>query len=96
MNTRKLAALVAAAVFAVAVASSAQAANITTQIVVSGLNRAVDLTVPPGDTQRLFVAERRGVIKIIVRDGGVIQGRLEMTRKAMPPGVIQTEEKIGV
>jgi len=25
--------------------------------------------------------------KIIVRDGGVIQGRCEMTRKAMPPGV---------
>jgi len=32
--------------------------------------------------------------KIIVRDGGVIQGRCEMTRKAMPPGVIQTEVKV--
>jgi len=58
-------ALFAAALTAILVAVPAQAAPLTTQTVVSGLNRAVDLAVPPGDTQRLFVAERRGVIKII-------------------------------
>jgi len=45
--------------------SSSRAATLTTQTIVSGLNRAVDLASPPGDTTRLFVAERRGVIKII-------------------------------
>jgi len=45
--------------------ASMHAANLSTQTIVSGLNRAVDIASPPGDTQRLFVAERRGVIKII-------------------------------
>lgn len=57
--------VVAGAAMVIAIGIPARAADITTQAIVTGLNRAVDLAVVPGDTQRLFVAERRGVIKII-------------------------------
>lgn len=65
MNHRKLTGVVFSAAVVAACAAPAFSATLTTQTIVSGLNRAIDLAVPPGDTQRLFVAERRGVIKII-------------------------------
>ena len=43
----------------------ASAVNLTTVTVASGLNRAVYVCSPPGDTTRLFIVERRGVIKIL-------------------------------
>lgn len=65
MLTRIMTGVVLMASLVLAIVVPAPAANLSTQVIVSGLNRAVDLAVPPGDTQRLFVAERRGVIKII-------------------------------
>lgn len=65
MISRKLTGVIISAMAFGAIAASANGATLSTQTIVSGLNRAIDLAVPPGDTQRLFVAERRGAIRII-------------------------------
>ena len=65
MKNRKLTGVVFSAGVVVACAVPGSGATLSTQVIVSGLNRAIDLAVPPGDTQRLFVAERRGAIRII-------------------------------
>lgn len=41
------------------------APNLALQLVTSGLSRPLDLTAPAGDTDRLFVAEQTGAIRII-------------------------------
>ncbi len=38
------------------------------EVVASGLEEAVDVTAPPGDTQRVFVVERQGRIRIVYTD----------------------------
>jgi glucose/arabinose dehydrogenase len=52
------------AVLAVSLAPPADAA-LTTERVASGLNRPVVCTAPPGDLDRLFIVEQRGVIRIL-------------------------------
>jgi len=53
------------AVASTALVQSASAVNLATVTVASGLNRAVYVCSPPGDASRLFIVERRGVIKIL-------------------------------
>ncbi|MBL9141299.1 MAG: PQQ-dependent sugar dehydrogenase, partial [Phycisphaerae bacterium] len=64
---------VCAAAMAVALFSTqgAAAQNISAQPFVSGLNKPMDLAQCPGDPSRMFVAEQRGVIKLI--KNGVVQ-----------------------
>lgn len=45
--------------------SFAGGTTLTAELVVGGLNRPVFCLAPPGDTARLFVVERRGVIRIL-------------------------------
>jgi glucose/arabinose dehydrogenase len=55
---------------AIAVAATASAQDLTTRLVVNGLDTPVWVGSPPGDTERLFIIEKRGAIRI-VRDGTV-------------------------
>ena len=47
------------------VESIAGGTTLTAELVVGGLNRPILCLAPPGDTTRLFVVERRGVIRIL-------------------------------
>lgn len=47
-------------------------APVTTVTVASGLNRPVYVCAPPGDTSRLFIVEKRGVIKILDLTTGTV------------------------
>lgn len=48
------------------------ATPLTTTRVASGLNRPIYVTAPPGDTARLFIIEKAGVIKILNFNTGVV------------------------
>ena len=88
----RLALKCALALFAVPLFAPGASAQITTERVASGLFRPVYVTAPAGDTERLFIVEQRGVIKILkngtvlpvpfldiqnrVNDGGNEQGLL--------------------
>ncbi len=50
---------------------TASAQSLGLEFVVGGISRAVDMAQAPGDFDRLYVAEKRGRIRVI--DGGVIQ-----------------------
>ncbi|MFO0962542.1 MAG: PQQ-dependent sugar dehydrogenase [Phycisphaerales bacterium] len=62
---------IAAILVAGALGAAAHAQNIAGQVVASGLTKPVMLTHAPGDYARLFVAEQRGVVKLI--KNGVLQ-----------------------
>ena len=66
MNMR----IFSSAAAATALAASASAQDLATRLVVDGLDSPVWVGAAPGDTGRLFVLEKRGVIRI-VRDGAV-------------------------
>ncbi|MEM8835558.1 MAG: PQQ-dependent sugar dehydrogenase [Planctomycetota bacterium] len=57
-------------------ASGAFAQSITTERVASGLNRPVHATHAPGDFDRLFIVEKRGVIKALDLNTGVVNSTL--------------------
>lgn len=58
---------------AVATALTAAAATpLTTVRVASGLNRPVFVTSPPGETARLFILKKAGVIRILDLDAGTV------------------------
>ncbi len=48
------------------VSPDARGVDLDRELILSGLDRPVFMTAPPGDTSRLFVVEQRGVIKIII------------------------------
>lgn len=57
-------------------AASAVGQSITTERVASGLNRPVYATHAPGDFDRLFIVEKRGVIKALDLNTGVVSPTL--------------------
>lgn len=50
------------------------ATPLTTTRVASGMNRPLFVTAPPGDTSRLFIVEKRGVIRILNIPGNTLNG----------------------
>jgi hypothetical protein len=60
----------AAALAAALAVHAAEASEMNTIRVASGLNYPVFATAPAGDTERLFIVEQRGVIRIL--EGGVV------------------------
>jgi glucose/arabinose dehydrogenase len=63
-NRKPRLSLVAALAALTTFVSITRGAVISTQVVVSAMNRPCFVTAPPGDTQRLFIVERRGAIRI--------------------------------
>lgn len=47
---------------------------ITREVVVTGMSSPLQVTAPPGDTERIFVVERGGLIRIIDKDTSTILG----------------------
>ena len=71
---------------AIALASSAGVAQLTTVRVASGLTSPTFVTAPDGDADRLFVTERAGRIRIVV-DGAILPTDfLDLTSKVIVTG----------
>lgn len=69
---RHWAALAAIAISLLTVTGTVRGAPVTTVSVATGLNRPVYACSPPGDTSRLFIVEKRGVIKILDLGSGTV------------------------
>ncbi len=53
--------------------------ELTTELVADGFSRPVFVTAPPGDTERLFVVQQRGLIRIIELGSGSGPGTVRST-----------------
>ncbi|MCP4246898.1 MAG: hypothetical protein GY778_07600 [bacterium] len=67
-------AIALSACWAASTAMAGAPTPLTTVRVASGLNRPIFATAAPGDFDRLFIVEKRGVIKILNLDTGVVNG----------------------
>jgi glucose/arabinose dehydrogenase len=70
MNAKR-ATLLCGGCAALVIGATVEAATpLTTERVAEGLNRPVFVTAPPGDTSRVFILEKSGIIKILDLGGG--------------------------
>ncbi len=87
---RSLLPVVACVLISGALATASDAA-VSTERVASGLNRPVYVTAPAGDTERLFIVEQRGVIKIL--KNGTVLATPFLDIDALVPNISGNDER---
>ncbi|MBD3368705.1 MAG: glucose dehydrogenase [Candidatus Eisenbacteria bacterium] len=80
---------------ALLLASAAAFGQITSELVVDGLNRPVQVAAPDGD-ERLFILEQRGVV-LLLEDGSLLpQPFLDITADVMDPSAYSEQGLLGI
>jgi glucose/arabinose dehydrogenase len=74
-------------------AASGGTLELGTVRVASGLDRPVFVTHAPGDTDRLFIVEQKGIIKILDLDSGVVLGTPFLDIDALVPFISGNDER---
>jgi len=86
----------AVAVLLVATTSTPAATPLTTTQVASGLSRPVFVTAAPDDVDRLFILEKRGVVRILDLDSGTVLSTPFLDIDALVGGGTSTGDERGL
>jgi hypothetical protein len=85
-----------AALIAAASATAFGVVPLATLRVASGLSRPVFVTAPPGDVDRLFIIEKRGIVKILNLPTGVVNATSFMNIDALVGGGTSNNSERGL
>ena len=96
LKTEVVYAVAAFAAGLIVVSARVEAAKMTTERVASGLNRPVFVTAPPGDEDRLFIVEQRGVIKILDLTTGTVLPTAFLNIDPLVTGPTSTNDERGL